>query len=243
MKYPILIFDIDDTLIRFKEPSDYFYNLINEVLSYFKFENTPKTKEEINRFYGSGKSYPKILRDWGVKDIKKFWQVFDELDFNYRSKMAKEGKFELCPHAFDVILRLYQQGYILCALSNSNSKITNFFMDYFKIAPYFKGIKGLPPGKPPNQVKPEIEGLKLLLKSIGVDQIPKDAILIGDSETDLKTAKNANIKFFLYDPNNKFKSKINYFQNELGIVVFNDLIELLWLIPHRNAFGNSFSAE
>jgi phosphoglycolate phosphatase-like HAD superfamily hydrolase len=234
---PLFIFDVDNTLIHQKDSTSYFKEILIESLKNFNL--SIPIIEEITQFWEAGSKYPEILSKWGVKDIKSFWDEFDRRDYKNRSELARKGSLSIDKDAQSVLSKLFQRDIILTAYSNSNYPITDFLLKHFNLREFFKRVKGLSPGKPPNECKPEIGGLSQLISELGYNLDTDEIYLIGDSVTDILAASRLKIKGFLYNSSATIDS-IKKKYPELNSNQFKHikaLNELLDIVPFHSKFG------
>ena len=89
---------------------------------------------------------------------------------------------------FPVLHALRAEGYVIGVLSNKQDFLLRRFCDVV-LPGLCDGVLGTFPGKP---TKPDPQMTLQLTDALGVD--PADCVLIGDSDVDIYTAKNAGMK-------------------------------------------------
>lgn len=77
-------------------------------------------------------------------------------------------------------------GFPLAILTNKPARITLRILQELKLANLFRAIYG---GNSFSTKKPDPLGMKTILNELGVE--PREAVLVGDSEIDVQTARNA----------------------------------------------------
>ncbi len=236
---PLLIFDVDNTLIHQHKSGIYFTNVLRETLNHFSIF-LPET-ENLNQLWGAGKNYPEILKKWGVQEIPKFWREFDRRDYQYRSQKAKNGELYLDENAVRVLSRLYMMDFVLVAYSNSNAPLANFLLSYFQIDKFFTRIRGLSPDKLPHECKPEIGGLNELIADLGYNPSLDSISIIGDSVTDIQAALRLGCQGLLYVAKKEYNILDIYpdLKPELNrrFKVINSLLEVFEIQPLKSDFG------
>jgi phosphoglycolate phosphatase len=75
----------------------------------------------------------------------------------------------------------------MAVLTNKPVRFSEKILDGLGLSPYFKFVYG---GNSFERKKPDPMGMQLLLADFGV--APREAMMIGDSEVDVQTARNAN---------------------------------------------------
>lgn len=75
----------------------------------------------------------------------------------------------------------------MAVLTNKPVRFSEKIIDGLGLAPYFKFVYG---GNSFERKKPDPMGMQLLLGDFGVS--PREAMMIGDSDVDVQTARNAN---------------------------------------------------
>lgn len=147
--------------------------------------------------------------DWSVEDYKSFvgngakklvQRAFnntlsdDELDKRYQEFKIIYNEIKLNnAHAYDGIKEqldiLKSKGIKLCVVTNKPDEAAKGMVEHIFSKGYFDVIVGATDGVP---TKPNPTTTKQALKTVGCS--PKDAIYFGDSDVDIKTAKNAGIE-------------------------------------------------
>jgi len=180
MKYNTIIFDLDGTLLN---TLDDLKDSLNYALSKHGYET--KTLEEVRRFVGNGvqkliqRAMPEQATD---EEIQKCLSTFKE---HYETNMQNKTR------PYDGIKEL------LTELKNNNYKmaiVSNKFDAAVKalVKDYFGDLIDVAIGESATiKRKPAPDSVFAALKEVGSDI--KDAIFVGDSETDVQTAKNAGL--------------------------------------------------
>lgn len=173
-----VIFDLDGTLLYTLED---IYLSVNYALA--KFNEPLRTLDEIKHFTGNG---VKVLID---KSVVKDSKNRDQIEEVYRARYEKT--------ALDHITKYEGIHELLIELKKMNIKTaieTNKFQSavdeiYHK---YFDGLIDIPLGeKPPLRRKPYPDMSLKVLELLGLTR--DDVVYVGDSDTDLETANNADM--------------------------------------------------
>ena len=182
----LLIFDIDGTVLDTLKTIRFF---LNQALEKNGHEGIDLIK--VREFIGNGAS---VLVHRTLKYIKgdegytkdEFNAVFDDYNLAYNSNV--EYLTEAFPGVVELIKDLKAKGYLVCAISNKPHDTLSYIMgpvlekDLFD---YYLGQSDR------FNKKPDPEMIYALLDKYEVAK--KDAFMIGDSEVDIRTGKNAGI--------------------------------------------------
>lgn len=180
-KLEAVFFDLDGTLINTLGDIS---NSYNKALEHFGIEI--HTESDYRSFVGNG-SYVLCQRLCGEKHRDKV-----DLVNSIAQKIYKENPTEFSyPYEGieDAVEVLESRGVKCCLLSNKPDAITQKIIDDFFPKERFELVSGLIEGK---KAKPDEEYLLEMCKAIDVD--PRNCIYLGDSEVDIQTARNANMK-------------------------------------------------
>ena len=180
MKIDTIIFDLDGTLL----------NSLNDLHACFNhaiasFGYPKRTLNEIKSFVGNGikkaieRALPNPIEDSDLNKIVDYFRIY------YKDHMLEYTK----PYdgIIPMLKELKQKGYKIAVVSNKyddavKNLVKNYFGEYIDIAVgEGYGIRR----------KPEIDGVIEAINELNSNL--KKAIYIGDSEVDIKTAKNAGI--------------------------------------------------
>lgn len=180
MKYDTIIFDLDGTLLN---TLDDLRDSLNAVFIKNGYEE--KSLEEVRRFVGNG--VRKLVRralpmECPEEEVDRILREFTE---HYNRNMQNRTR----PYdgIMELLLDLNRYGYKLAIVSNKfDSAVKELAITYFgDLIPVAigesEGVKR----------KPAPDSVFQALKELGSD--PAKALYIGDSETDVQTAKNAGL--------------------------------------------------
>ncbi|MCR5046451.1 MAG: HAD-IA family hydrolase [Treponema sp.] len=115
---------------------------------------------------------PLPVEEKRLQEILKYY-----LDYYYSHAIIKT---KLYPGFAKAAQTLYESGVKLGIVTNKPTNILLEILEYFKIAKYFEAPIGADKVK---ELKPAPEGIFLALKTLGAN--PKQAIMVGDSYTDI----------------------------------------------------------
>ena len=183
-RYPVraLIFDLDGTLIDSK------LDLIHSVNATLTEMGREKLSDEvISSYIGHGAP---MLMSRALGGVAKE----DELarGLGYFLEYYEEHKLDntwLYPGVTETLAKLSQQKIAMAVLTNKPVKISVRILEALDIAKYFQAIYG---GNSFETKKPDPLGAKAILREFKVKNAG-DSMMIGDSEVDIQTARNADM--------------------------------------------------
>jgi phosphoglycolate phosphatase len=180
MRYNTVIFDLDGTLLN---TLDDLRDSLNEVLTSRGY--IPKTLEEVKRFVGNG--VRNLIRMSVPHECSEeiVTQVMEEFKENYKQNM--QNKTRPYNGIMELLLDLYRYNYKIAIVSNKyDAAVKELARTYFgNLIPVAIGETSEIKRKPaPDSIFTAVKELGSSLTS---------TVLVGDSETDVQTAKNAGI--------------------------------------------------
>jgi phosphoglycolate phosphatase len=182
-KYSVhaLIFDLDGTLIDSK------LDLIHSVNAMLAEMGREKLSDEvISSYIGHGAP---MLVSRALGGVAKE----DELarGLSYFLDYYEEHKLDntcLYPETAETLAKLSEREIAMAVLTNKPVKISVRILEALGTAKYFQAIYG---GNSFETKKPDPQGAKAILDELCVNAA--DAMMIGDSEVDIQTARNADM--------------------------------------------------
>src|SRR5579871_279054 len=181
--YPVraLIFDLDGTLIDSK------LDLIHSVNAMLTEMGRAKLSDEvISSYIGHGAP---MLVSRALGGVAKE----DELSrgLAYFLDYYEEHKLDntcLYPETAETLAKLSEQKIAMAVLTNKPVKVSVRILEALGAAKYFQAIYG---GNSFETKKPDPTGAMAILREFRVNS--NDAMMVGDSEVDIQTARNANM--------------------------------------------------
>jgi phosphoglycolate phosphatase len=174
----VLVFDLDGTLI------DSALDLALSVAATLEFmKRSPIPHEIIYSYVGNGAPTlirkalgPEASEEDCQRGLEHFLGYYREhmLDNTVTYPGVREGLAALAH-------------FPMAVLTNKPVRFSEKILDGLGLSPYFKYCYG---GNSFERKKPDPMGMQLLLADFGV--APREAMMIGDSEVDVQTARNAN---------------------------------------------------
>lgn len=203
-----IIFDIDNTLIPWKE--EYFYK-INEVLEELNINYTEQDYKEIRKAFKEYENvHYKFDRDVMMEYINTYTQKDYPKEFIYKltKKWASCFPEEIDENIFE-ILEYLKLKYELVILTDWYGDQQKEKLEKIGMLRYFKTIYSAEKSKR----KPFKEAF---INAIGKNK-PEECIMIGDSfERDIQGALNAGLQAIWYNPDMKDEKKEYYVISNFG---------------------------
>ena len=182
MRYKLVIFDLDGTLL---DTIDDLKEAVNHAMSLRGFPTF--TREEVMAMVGHGARnlMRKALPD-GHKDDDMVDAAYNDFKAYYITHIDVHTK----PFSGiqDLLTQLHQEGVLLAVASNKFQEGTEHLIKEFFTETPFVAVLG---GRPNYPLKPDPEIVTEVLRKTGTEK--KDAVMVGDSDTDMETAANGGI--------------------------------------------------
>src|ERR1041385_1729002 len=187
----LLIFDLDGTLVDSRED---LANSINAMLSHYGKKELPH--EVIASYIGDGAPML-VRRSLGDPDDENFVQdaVLYSLAWYREHKLDNTYDYDGVKEALAAIQKSRNTASAgetlplkMAVLSNKPVGPTRAIVEALGLGPYFFQVYG---GNSFHTKKPDPAGVQILLEEAGAE--PEETIIIGDSDIDVLTARNAGI--------------------------------------------------
>ena len=180
----LIIFDVDGTLLNTIDTIAFHGNRALRELGFDEMDVS-----DFIRFVGNSSLdlVQRLLEKQGVYDPKEVKKVMDL----YHKYYQKDVTYLTHPYdgILDLVKDLSKRGYIVTAISNKPDHTLRIVIDEMEIADLFDFSQGQ---MDDIEKKPSAQMVNILLEKFGVRK--EDACIIGDSEVDIQTGKNADIK-------------------------------------------------
>ncbi len=180
-KISTLIFDLDGTLL---DTLADLHHATTTSIEHFGF--APRTKKEVQYFLGNGTKYL-LQKAIGCED----YADFDALVDFYKAYYKEHSRERTAPyfHVVEMLTALKEKGYKLGVVSNKPDFLVRELAEY-----YFGELLDASAGE--NEAlgiprKPAPDGVLYAMNSLGSTK--EETVFVGDSETDILTAKNAGL--------------------------------------------------
>lgn len=178
MKYKLVIFDLDGTLVDAYKAIEVSFNYAMRRLGYPK-ENSLSIKRAV------GWGDENLLKPFIKKsDLKKMVEIYRE-----HHKKALLEFSHLYPDSRQILKYLKSKGLKLAIASNRPTVFTEILLKKFKIDRYFDFVLCADKLK---SIKPNPEILEKIMERLKV--APQETIFIGDMAIDILAGKDAKIK-------------------------------------------------
>ncbi|MDY0232138.1 MAG: HAD-IA family hydrolase [Candidatus Saccharicenans sp.] len=181
MKFQGVIFDLDGTLLDTIEDITWTLNLVMARHGFRQY-----SKEECKKMVGDGME--ELLKR-AVPEIAGDEEAIKNLIQEYRQEYARTWKEHSRPYPGipETLKSLKEADLKLAVLSNKSHEFTELMTK--ELLPFeFEVISGARPGQP---VKPDPEPAFQVLRALELR--PQEAIYVGDTSVDMKTAKAAGM--------------------------------------------------
>lgn len=182
MRYKLVIFDLDGTLL---DTIDDLKEAVNHAMGLRGFPTF--TRNEVMAMVGHG---ARNLMRQALPDGHKDDDMVDAAYNDFRAYYFNHIDVHTKPFSGiqDLLAKLHQEGMMLAVASNKFQEGTEHLIKEFFPEIPFVAILGGRPGFP---LKPDPEIVNEVLRKAGVNK--EDAIIIGDSDTDMETSANGGI--------------------------------------------------
>lgn len=211
-----LIFDVDETLVYYEghNPRKWFNSYLKPAIQQrgidLDFETYRKMVKGI-----LPRSY---VEKFGIDHVE-FWKLIDNVNLEYRKALAKEGKIKVFPDVSRTLQELKTMGLKLAAVSNASQECTEFVLNLFNLEKYFDAVFGKDYSYL-DGVKPNPYLIQKSLRALNVST--NEALVVGDSELDVKAAHRAGIKAVQVLRFDNFVEEADYHVRDL-----NELMDLV----------------
>lgn len=181
----LIIFDVDGTILDTIPTISYH---VNRALEKFSFKALREDQYTYILGYG-----PRYLIDQALflsTGKRQDESLIEEVLTYYDKSYGEDPIYLTKPYGGinELLLDLKERGYLLSLFSNKQDGVLKSIIKEIYGEDFFDFILGK---RPDLKRKPNGEGLIYILDSLKVKR--EDAILIGDTEVDIKTGKNANV--------------------------------------------------
>ncbi len=220
----LIIFDFEGTLVDFQWKLAECMKVMREILNGYRINyNIPcDDKKYLKMNYSLLYNYfSKNIKDPYLR--KKIMNDFDRI-YDYYDEDASL-RWQLLPSVKEVLNEFKNRGYKLAIDSNVGRKALNKMIRKFDILKYFDITISRNEVK---MLKPNPEGVYRILDYFNEEDF-KEKFFVGDSVTDIKTAKKANKNFIMISIINgedKIENLLKHNPHHL-IHSFSELVELI----------------
>ena len=188
-KIKAIIFDLDGVII---DSLDSWFKVFNNTRQHYKLPKIAK-KEFIDRIWGGTIE----------RDIKIYFKgkTVEEITKHYFSNIGKfKASTKLNKNVKETLKKLKNKNIKLGLVTNTYKKAVLEILQYHKIKDLFNAVVG---GDETEHGKPAPDSLLEACKRLNIK--PEEAVLVGDTKSDMGAAKNANMFFIGYKINGDLK--------------------------------------
>ena len=183
MRYKLVIFDLDGTLL---DTIDDLKEAVNHAMSLRGFPTF--TRDQVMAMVGHGaRNLMRKALPVGHKEDDMVDAAYNDFRAYYITHIDVHTK--PFPGIQDLLTQLHQEGVMLAVASNKFQEGTEHLIKEFFPGIPFVAVLGNRPGFP---YKPSPEIVEEVLNKADVKK--EEAVMVGDSETDMETAANGGIK-------------------------------------------------
>jgi len=178
-----VIFDLDGTLLN---TIDDLNNSVNDTYKYYGIKKRNTTSETM-ALVGHGmknliiKCFPNKDESFIDEALEKFLSFYDTQ--YYKETKPYEGMV-------DLVNKLIEKGIKVGVNSNKNDNYTKHLIELNFPRMNLEYVRGIKKG---DNIKPDPTNVNEVISKMGLNE--DEILYVGDSQTDYKTAKNAEVKF------------------------------------------------
>ncbi|MGI6360030.1 MAG: HAD family hydrolase [Acholeplasmatales bacterium] len=207
----LIIFDLDGTLL---DTLTDITNSVNYTLN--RFNKKPKTEQEIKYFLGQG---PRYLLENSFGEIKNYDEVYQVYDAYY--KIHQNDNTKPYPNVKETLEKLKKMNILLAVCSNKQDEITKSLIEEL-----FPGIFAFVIGTSEEFMrKPSSDMPNHIMASLGVSN--DETLYIGDTETDMKTAMNSNVRAIAVTYGFRSKEELEIYKPYKIINTMEELLDII----------------
>ncbi len=184
---PFAVFDIDGTLIRWQ-----LYHAVADALVKLGFVQAATFQSAKDaRMIWKRRSYSEAFKTYEQALVKTYEKILTGLDSQHFEQAAQavfnEYKDQVHIYTRDLIKQLKHQGYLLFAISGSQTEIVSKIADYYGFDACVGSTYTKKQGRFTGEVQTTVGGKHTILKRLIHDHhaTPKGSIAVGDSEGDI----------------------------------------------------------
>ena len=190
MPYKAVVFDLDGTLVESKIDYEKMGEQIKELLGR---NGMVEHIEDRRKAYMVTRGGAKTLLEFGLpkenleSTLIELDQVMNNIELDALSTM------KLKPNALETIQALHAERYRLGICTRSHRAYADKVLEMYELGEFFHAVVAR--DDTPNP-KPDARQLLVTIDQVGAQ--PEETLYIGDTTTDLTTARNANVDFIGY---------------------------------------------
>lgn len=191
MKYSSVIFDMDGVILNSLVKNEQWkYQAVRRALEKKDVNVREVSKKDLERFLGDygRKQCISVCAEYGL-DAAEMWKLIAETTNIARIEKIKNGDFRLYSDARSLLEALHVRDSGMAVISNAPEDAVKTTVQSFNISKYFEYYRGVESFEDLRERKPHPDHLK-----IAEAELKREPFLyIGDSVSDVKAAKNADM--------------------------------------------------
>ena len=224
MKYGSVIFDMDGVVLNsLVDDEAWKYRAVRQALEELDFNPEKLSRREMDALlgdYGRSKCIEACRRyDLNPGDV---WQLIAETTSVARIQQVKNGDFRLYSDARVFLDALHREDMKLGMISNAPEPAVETTMKFFELKDYFDYYRGVEDFEDLKQRKPHPDHINIAKAELK----ERPSLYIGDKESDVEAAKNAEIDSALIN-RNKIEPEIRPDYNVSDLEVLGNKLGLL----------------
>lgn len=198
MKYGSVIFDLDGVILNSMESQEWKYQATEQALKQLGIQKT-LDKETLDAVLGD-QGYEKCVKTCGQLGInpRKAWNLVAEKTSQSRMNQIQENGFGLVNNAETTLQKLKENQIKLGLISNAPDQAVEMVVEHFNLRNYFKFYMGVRSFEDLKARKPHPNHLELAKFQLKRNPY----VYVGDHESDVKAAVNAEMDSVWVHPQN-----------------------------------------
>ncbi|MFB6192648.1 MAG: HAD family hydrolase [Candidatus Nanohaloarchaea archaeon] len=208
MAYSSVIFDMDGVLLNsLKEDEKWKFDAVGQALEQKNIDPDEVPREEMKAVLGD-KGYRACLKksaELGV-DPREMWSIVARETSAAREKELENGSFELYPGVEETLRTLREEKVSMAVISNAPETAVKLMIEHFNLKQFFDFYAGVRNFEDLRARKPHPNHLELAKAELKRNPF----VYVGDGESDLEAAENAEIDSIWVDRGNTVQTQLDH---------------------------------
>ena len=216
-----ILFDFDGTLV---DASEAIIQTFNSVMD--RFGLRPWTHSRITEGIGRPLAalFKDIRPDWSPLQLQEMLKAYEQLAREEDPKAVR-----LKPHVRRTLTSL-SESVQMGVVTSRRGRGARSILRHFELEEHFSAIVGIESVEKP---KPDAQPLRLALELLGVS--PEEALMVGDTLDDVRSARNAGVKSAAVTTGHQAMSTLLTAEPDYIIHDLSELMQLPELVKARSA--------